>query len=228
VTNIYSGTLATPVPLDPKNDVLAARPVFRFRLAPEAGEFGITIRRGAVNGTTVYSRHHLAPPRQTIKFDNQTFDDVCIWSLPHCVGEVLPTGEVLSNDTYYWVIRAYSPAKTAGSDESSAMSFSISPISTELTVDPYGARTPVTCSLWSNRAMTGTPVARSATTIRGMAPGLYYLSVFCDADADYARDSTEQWGYHRLINDPVRPFEPAAILVRPGVPQTIHVYMMGP
>ena len=227
-TNTYSTTLATPVLLDPNNDVTAARPVFRFRLAPEATEFGIAIHRGAANGTTVYSARVLAPPRQKIAIDNQTFDDVCIWSLPHYVGEVLPTGEVLSNDTYYWVIRAYSPAETAGSDESSAMSFSISPISTELTVYPYGARTPVTCSLWSNRAMTGTPVARGATTIRGMAPGLYYLSVFCDADADYTRDSTEQWGYHRLINDPVRPFEPAAILVRPGVPQTIHVYMMGP
>lgn len=227
ITNTYSATLSTPVPLDPKNDVLAAGSVFRFRLAPEATEFAFAIRRAPTTGS-VYSGRHLAPPRRKIEMGDQTFDDVCVWQFPYYVGEVMPNGEVLSNGTYYWVIRAFSPAHTSGSEESLAMSFSISPISTELTVVPYGARTPVTCSLWSNRAMTGTPVARGATTIRGMAPGLYYLSVFCDADADYARDSTEQWGYHRLINDPVRPFEPAAIIVRPGTPQTIRVYMMGP
>lgn len=225
ITNTYPVTMPTPILVDPKNDVIAARPVFRFRLALEATEFEIEIRCNTAAGPVLYTGRHLAPART--RFSPWAVD-LCTWQFPYYAGEVLPSGQVFANGTYYWKLRGFGPAHTGGSAWTGQMTFSISPISTELTVDPYGARTPVTCSLWSNRAMTGTPVARGATTIRGMAPGLYYLSVFCDADADYTRDSTEQWGYHRLINDPVRPFEPAAILVRPGVPQTIHVYMMGP
>lgn len=240
VTNIYSATLSTPVPLDPKNDVLAARPVFRFRLAPEATEFEIELRRGTSGGTVVYSGRHLAPPRQTIKFDNQTFDDVCILSLPHYVGEELPNGQVFANDTYNWTVRGYSPVATAGSEESLAMSFGLAVNATpQVTVKPVGQSrgpgTKIVAGLWSNPAFSGPPIARatipysaSTTTLIGMPPGLYYLAAYVDTNASYSRDASEQWGYHRLPNDAVRPFAPAVVLIRPNTSNTVPVYMMGP
>jgi hypothetical protein len=242
VTNIYSITLAMPVAIDPKNDVLAARPVFKFRLAPEATEFDIAIRRGSDSGTTVYyGKQHLAPPRQTITVDGQTFDDVCIWQFPYYAGEVMPGGHVFSNDTYYWVTRSFSPAHMNGSELPSFVSFRLAVNATpQVTVTPVGPSTRgngtnIVAGLWSNPAFSGPPVARatipysaSTATLIGMPPGFYYLAAYVATNASYRRDASEQWGYHRLRRDSVRPFAPAVVLIRPNTSNTVPVYMMGP
>lgn len=109
----------------------------------------------------------------------------------------------------------------------------------QVTVTPVGPSrgngTNIVAGLWSNPAFSGPPVARatipysaSTVTLLGIPPGLYYLAAYVDVNVYYSRNAYEQWGYHRLHRDSVRPFAPAVVLIRPNTSNTVPVYMMGP
>lgn len=53
-------------------------------------------------------------------------------------------------------------------------------------------------------------------------------AAYVDTNASYSRNASEQWGYHRLRRDSVRPFAPAVVLIRPNTSNTVPVFMMGP
>jgi hypothetical protein len=237
ITNTYPVTMPTPILVDPKNDVIAARPVFQFRLASEATEFEIEIRRNTATGPVLYTGRHLAPART--RFSPWAVD-LCTWQFPHHAGNVLPSGQVFGNGTYYWKVRGFSPVALDGSTWTPQTTFRLAVNATpQVTVKPVGQSrgngTNIVAGLWPNPAFSGPPIARatipysaSTTTLIGMPPGLYYLAAYVDTNASYSRDASEQWGYHRLPNDAVRPFAPAVVLIRPNTSNTVPVYMMGP
>ncbi len=225
ITNIYSVTLPAPITVFPKNDwVFSARPEFRFRMAYEATEFEIELRRGAVGGTVVYSGRHLAPARVA---PTAAINDLCVWRLPYHAGDILPNGQVLANDTYYWRVKAFSPAALVGSAFSDQPSFRIAANDTVgrsggmgwidvnvrypgLTALTNGA--PIRVQAFNTRSFNGIPDAELAVTstgtvrLVGLVPGPYAYRAYVDQNNNRKRDAWESYGYFRDSISAVEPF----------------------
>ncbi len=223
-TNLYSAALAAPVTVDPKGAYLRyARPEFRWTMAAEATEFEIEIRRAASPNAVVYTGRHLAPYRRS--------GDLCVWKLPYHFLNTLPNGQLFSNGSYQWRLRAYSPKVQTGSVYYSAwtgyQSFMADVQATSATAYKTGwlvadARyygTAVSSMAGKLRvqafrtsSFNGVPDAEmtlSATgtvTLAGLSPGTYYVRAFVDQDSDRERDTWESWGYVRTDSDSVWPF----------------------
>ncbi len=123
ITNYFAATMDSPKLVYPNNAVLyEARPVFRFRLDPEATEFTFTLRRGSATGTAIYTDRILAPGRT--RYDATNYDLV-EWQFPYSVGDYLPSGSLFTaNDqAYYWQVTGYRPTATASSTTSATASF---------------------------------------------------------------------------------------------------------
>ena len=219
ITNNYSATLDTPVAIYPRSaaEVYDARPEFRFRLAPEATEFDFTLTRG---GSTVFTGRYLAPPRRVL----DGYDDVVVWSSPFYI---TPT------NTYSYTVKAYSPAQTAGSDASTAVSFLFAPSPTVVSGGGLGwlrialnsrshtAGQMVRIEAYNNSGFAGnwcgvavTNSSSCTVTIPGLVPGKYYVKAFIDADTNGLQGGTEAYGYCRSKLNQQNPFAPIAVYAR--------------
>jgi hypothetical protein len=228
-TNDYLASLPVPATVAPKNDVLAgARTTYLFRLHPEATEFEFELRRGTIGGTVVYSGRHLAPSRGIYDtLDGSTLTDVCSWRFPYHAGDVLPSGQIFSNDTYYWRVRGFSPTTAAGTAWSDQPSFrlDVNAGATDgagkgwLTVNVrypgaagLGGGAPIRVQAFATRAFNGIPDAEKqisavgSVTLAGLDPGVYYIRAYVDQNNNRRRDFWESYGYYRSETDPVEPF----------------------
>jgi hypothetical protein len=224
VTNEYRSPWPGSIVIEPKNDVLAASPEFQFRLPGEATEFEIEIVRGTSTGNLLYSGRHLAPPRRRYSPDAV---DLCVWRFPYHAGDVMPNGEVFANDTYYWKVRAFSPAETAGGFWSAQLSFGLKVKAVVgdsggkgwLTVNvryPGGAGlgggAPIRVQAFKTRSFNGIAdaekqiAAPGAVTLAGLDPGLYYIRAYVDQNNTRSRNFWESYGYLRNPADSVEPY----------------------
>ncbi|MGI6098579.1 MAG: LamG-like jellyroll fold domain-containing protein, partial [Kiritimatiellia bacterium] len=246
-TNDYLASLPVPATVAPKNDVLAgARTTYLFRLHPEATEFEFELRRGTIGGTVVYSGRHLAPSRGIYDtLDGSTLTDVCSWRFPYHAGDVLPNGQVLANDTYYWRVRGFSPTTAAGTAWSDQPSFrlDVNASATDgggkgwLTVNvryPGAAGladgAPIRVQAFATRAFNGIPDAEKQiaapgnVTLAGLEPGVYYIRAYVDQNNNRRRDFWESYGYYRSETDPVEPFRVKGVqVVALGMSQPLTV-----
>jgi PKD repeat protein len=227
ITNIYAATLPAPVAVYPKNDVLqGARPEFRWRMAPEATAFVFELWRDAVGtGTLMWqSGERLAIPRR--RTDAATAD-LCIWRFPFHAGNVLPSGRLFANGTYYWRVKAVSPAVPAGGAWSDQPSFRLDVQTAPETsggmgwcrVDVrYPGQTalsngaPIRVQAFRSRSFNGIPdgeaqlAAPGVATLAGLLPGVYYIRAYVDQNNDRKRDAWESHGYLRDQHDIAEPF----------------------
>ena len=241
-TNHYSSTLAAPEPIYPKGAIIPyARPVFRFRLDPEATMFSLQIRTADTH-EILYSAANLAPMRRR----EGAYDDVCEWEFPYCVNQDLPQygRTIFSNGGYQWIVRGYSPHTFNGSAWSSGpdnlegkwQEFAMDVKSDTATkyrtawlkvdvqyngkafgsnaVDMAGK---LRVQAFKTASFNDRPAAEviadgpGVVTIAGLEPGSYYVRAFVDQDLDYGRSAWESWGYVRDMGDPTRPYSPVAL-----------------
>ena len=224
ITNTYSLNGPAVVLVDPKNDVISARPVFKFRLSPEATEFEIEIRRNTATGPVLYTGRHLAPTRTRF---TTAAHDLCVWQFPYHAGDVMPSGQTFANGTYYWKVRGFSPAKTEGSSWTAQTTFRLDVNTTPgnsggrgwLTVNVrypgaagLGGGAPIRVQAFRTRSFNGIPEAEKqisapgSVTLAGLEPGLYYIRAYVDQNNNRIRDVWESYGYVRDETSITEPF----------------------
>ncbi len=115
--------LPAPTPVEPKNQIKKTSLIeFQFRVAGDATEFEIEVRRNSASGTIVYSGRHKLPGRHRYPPNSP---DLIKWTLPYQAGNTTSNGQLLGNGTYFWRVRCFSPVTTAGGAWSAANSFGL-------------------------------------------------------------------------------------------------------
>jgi hypothetical protein len=155
-------------------------------------------------------------------------NDACVWQFPYHAGDVMPSGQIFANDTYYWKVRGFRPVATAESAWSAQPSFGlkVNAVVGEsggkgwLTVNvryPGGAglggSAAIRVQAFRTRSFNGIAdaekqiTAPGAVTLAGLDPeGLYYIRAYLDQNNNRRRDFWESYGYLRAATDPVEPF----------------------